>query len=61
MTDIRLTPADSEVLRAVLEHTLTELRSEMYHTDSREYREKLEGRKESLKRILDQLLVRSLR
>lgn len=60
MIDITLTPTDFEVLRELLEHTLRELRTEMRHTDSHEYRQRLEARRESLTRMLDQLLVVSL-
>lgn len=55
MVQLELTHAQAEVLRMVLENYLTELRSEIGHTDSRAFRDKLKAREDVLRGFLEQL------
>ena len=55
MTQLDLTPREVDVLRKVLEGYLSELRTEIAHTDSMTYREGLIERQEVLKRVTEQL------
>ncbi|MGD8319470.1 MAG: hypothetical protein PVJ02_03420 [Gemmatimonadota bacterium] len=55
MIHLDLDPKEAEVLRKTLETYLSELRTEIAHTDSPSYREGLKERKEVLKRVTEQL------
>ena len=55
MIRLDLTPDDAETLRAALEIYLSELRTEISHTDTPSFREGLIARKAVLGRILDSL------
>jgi hypothetical protein len=46
---------DAAILREVLEAALVDLRRELWHTDSREYRDLLRDRVQTLERLLDEL------
>ena len=55
MVRMELNEEESEVLRLVLEDYLSELRMEIAHTDSMDFREALKEREELLKRLIAQL------
>jgi hypothetical protein len=55
MARLELTPAEAEVLREVVEKTLVDLRREIAHTDSREYRDQLRWRESLLGEVLERL------
>ncbi len=55
MVQIDLSPREAETLRKALESYLSELRTEIAHTDSATYREGLLERQELLQRVTEQL------
>jgi hypothetical protein len=57
MLHISLSLDDALVLREVIESSLVDLRKEIWHTDSREFRDLLKRRCESLERTLDELAL----
>jgi len=57
MATIRLNNEKSDLLKQVLEGSLSELHMEIAHTDSWEYREMLKQREESLNEILHELIL----
>ena len=57
MVTLRLDDKKSDLLKQVLDVSLSELHMEIAHTDSWEYREMLKEREESLKEILHELLL----
>ena len=52
---LTLTPDEASELRDVLASTLSDLRTEIAHTDTREYRDLLHERERRLRRLLDGL------
>lgn len=54
MTMLELTPEELGVLTDILEHAVSDLSIETYHTDNKDFKEMLKHRK----RILDSLLER---
>jgi hypothetical protein len=52
---LTLTSEDARVLADTLTHDLSELRMEISHTDSLDFREGLKRKKAALRRILDAL------
>jgi hypothetical protein len=46
---------DAAILREVLQAALVDLRHELWHTDSREFRDSLRDRVQTLERMLDEL------
>jgi hypothetical protein len=52
MIEIELTPNEIDILLATLESDLSELRSEIAHTDAIEFRNKLKERKTVLERVV---------
>jgi len=55
MLHLSLSFEDALVLREVLEASLVELRRELWHTDSREFRDLLRLRVDTLERMLEEL------
>ncbi len=55
MVQIDLTPREAETLRKALDSYLSELRTEIVHTDSATYREGLVEREELLRKVTQQL------
>lgn len=55
MVHLELTPDDAEILRAALESYLSDLRVEIVHTDSRDFREGLKRQQAALTEIADGL------
>lgn len=55
MPNLSLSFEDAAVLREVLEASLVELRRELWHTDSRDFRELLRHRVDTLERIVNEL------
>ena len=55
MAKIELNPKEVEMLRAVLESYLSDLRMEICNTDSMDFREKLKEREEFIKKLLNQI------
>jgi hypothetical protein len=53
--NLELEPRDGEVLAAVLEDTISDLRMEIANTDSLDFRQELKAREEVLKRLLGRL------
>ena len=52
---LTLTPDEASELRDVLASTLSDLRTEIAHTDTHEYRDRLHERERRLRRLLDGL------
>lgn len=57
MLHISLSLDDALVLREVIESSLVDLRREIWHTDSHQFREVLKRRCVSLERTLDELAL----
>ena len=57
MVTLQLDDRKTDLLKQVLDVSLSELHMEIAHTDSWEYREMLKEREESLKEILHELLL----
>ena len=57
MVTLRLDDAKTDLLKQVLEVSLSELHMEIAHTDSWEYREMLKDRETALKEILDEIFL----
>ncbi len=57
MVTLRLDEARTDLLKQVLDVSLSELHMEIAHTDSWEYREMLKDREAHLKEILHELKV----
>jgi hypothetical protein len=55
MLHISLSMDDALVLREVIESSLVDLRRELWHTDSAEFRELLKRRTAALERLLEEL------
>lgn len=55
MIRIELSPEEQQVLREVLENSLTDLRVEIVSTDRLEFKDALKHRKSILSRILEEL------
>jgi hypothetical protein len=55
MIQLDLTPREAETLRKTLESYLSELRTEIAHTDSATYREGLQERRDLIGRVAEQL------
>lgn len=55
MITITLSDEEARVLADTLTHDLSELRMEISHTDSLDFREGLKSRKAALRRVLDAL------
>jgi hypothetical protein len=55
MMQISLKLDDAAVLREILEAQLLELRRELWHTDTRAFKELLKEREQVLSRIVEQL------
>lgn len=54
MVSLELTPEEQEVLTETLEHEVFDLRDEITHTDTADFKEKLRRRK----KVLEEILVR---
>lgn len=52
---LTLTPDEARELRDVLTSTLSDLRTEIGHTDSQDFRDRLHERERLLRRVLDAL------
>jgi len=52
MVQLDLTPEEKSILVAMLEINLSDLRMEISHTDSQDFRDKLRERKEVIKKVL---------
>jgi hypothetical protein len=52
---LTLTPDEARELRDVLTSTLSDLRMEIGHTDSQDFRDRLHEREHRLRRVLDGL------
>jgi hypothetical protein len=55
MVELQLTQAEAEMLREILSIYCAELRTEIAHTDSREFRRPLREREEFLSRLAARL------
>ncbi len=55
MPNLSLSFEDAAVLREVLEASLVELRRELWHTDSREFRDLLRQRVDTIERMVEEL------
>jgi len=55
MIHVDLTPREAETLRTTLEAYLSELQTEIAHTDSATYRGALKERRQLLRRVADRL------
>jgi len=55
MVQLHLEPTEAEILRMVLESYLSDLRMEIANTDSMDYREKLQERKSTLRKIVNEM------
>ena len=55
MLDLDLTVAERAVLRTMLESEISELREEIAHTDSLEFRDRLKERRRVLQKVYDAL------
>jgi hypothetical protein len=55
MLQIQLSTEEARLLREILESYLGDLREEVHHTDSFEYREALKHEEATLKKLLQQL------
>ncbi len=57
MITLQLDDKKTDLLKQVLEVSLSELHMEIVHTDSWEYREMLKDREVALKAIMDELIL----
>jgi hypothetical protein len=55
MLQIHLSTEEALLLREILESYLGDLRGEVHHTDSFEYRDALKHKEDTLKKLLQQL------
>lgn len=55
MVHLSISFEDAGILREVLEAALVDLRRELWHTDSREFRDLLRNRVQTLERLLEEL------
>jgi hypothetical protein len=55
MKTIEITPEEEQVLREVLQHHLTDMDVEVFHTDTYSYKEMLKRRRSALQEILMKL------
>lgn len=55
MLHLSISFEDAAILREILEASLVDLRRELWHTDSREFRDLLRDRVQTLERMLDEL------
>jgi len=55
MIQLDLTPEEKSILVAMLEINLSDLRMEISHTDSQDFRDKLRERKAVLNKLLETL------
>jgi hypothetical protein len=55
MVHMQLSPEEALLLRDILESYLDDVRGEVHHTDSFEYREDLKHEEATLKKLLQQL------
>lgn len=55
MPQLTISPGDAAILREVLESAFQELKREIWHTDSREYRAALKDREAAIERLLQAL------
>ena len=55
MLHLSISFEDAAILREVLDAALVDLRRELWHTDSREFREVLRDRVQTLERVLGEL------
>ena len=55
MIRLELDPTQGQVLRLVLENYLSELGTEISHTDARDYRDKLKARRRVLRDVVAEL------
>ncbi len=53
--NIDLGRGEIEILQGLLEKELDEIRSEVHHTQAREYREGLKEREEAIRRLLEKM------
>ncbi|HEY4689050.1 MAG TPA: hypothetical protein VIK33_07040 [Anaerolineae bacterium] len=60
MIQVHLMPEEAEMLRDMLQGCLSDLRTEIRHTDSRDYRGMLKKQETSLKMLLERLEAASL-
>lgn len=57
MVRLELTPEEVDVLQDILESRLTDMRKEISHTATREFREKLKKEEELVQRLLAEMLA----
>ena len=55
MLHIDLADAEAQMLRGLIETSLSDLRTEIHHTDTRSYREMLKAQEALLKKLLQRL------
>lgn len=55
MLHISVSVEDGVILRQIVESSLVDLRKEIWHTDSREFRDLLKQRAAALERVLEEL------
>lgn len=55
MLELKLSPAEQQILVEVLDIAISDLGMEIGNTDSQDYREKLKTRKQTLIKVVDSL------
>ena len=55
MAHLSITPDEATLLRELLQVALIELRHEIWHTDSREFRKGLLDRQRTIERLIDEV------
>ncbi len=55
MVDLKLTPGEASLLHDILQNVARELRNEIAHTDSREFRTSLKEREALVRSLLERL------
>lgn len=55
MNELQFSSEERETLRELLTHSIEELDHEVFHTDTREFKEKLRRRREMLEHILSKI------
>ena len=59
MLHLSISFEDAAILREILEAALVDLRRELWHTDSRDFRDLLRERVQTVERMLDELKAES--
>jgi hypothetical protein len=57
MNELQLSSEELDVLRDLLQHTIEEMDHEVYRTDTRDFKDKLKHRRETLEHIAGKLSI----